>query len=241
MDCFALGGILIRAEDIDTIFEAHKRFCAKWRIDYPLHSSPIRGGRGKFGWLKQPEAAFDFLSDLERYLLSLPVIGIAAVVHRPGYVARYKEKYHGRPWLMCKTACAILVERAAKHAESQGRGLRLFFEGSGPSEDRDIKNYVRSMKKDGMPFDGDNSKPYEGLSASDLKRIVRGEPRERTKKTPMIQIADLYLYPMAKGGYDPDYRPYRVLLESGKLIDSLLAPEDRARLGIKYSCFDEQK
>ena len=38
----------------------------------------------------------------------------------------------------------------------------------------------------------------------------------------MIQIADLVLYPMAKGGYDSDYRPYKKLKESGKLIDCLL-------------------
>jgi hypothetical protein len=64
-----------------------------------------------------------------------------------------------------------------------------------------------------------------------------GEPRGRTKETPMMQIADLFLYPMAKGGYDPSYRPYAKLLENKKLIDGLLKPKDRAQLGIKYSCF----
>lgn len=241
MDCFGLGGILINEEDIDALFKAHKDFCSKWGIDYPLHSSPIRGGRGKFGWLKQPEASFEFLTELEQFLISLPVIGIAAVIDRPGYVARYKKKYDGKPWLMCKTACTILIERAAKYADSQERHLRVFFEGAGPAEDGDIKNYVRAMKKGGMPFDGERSKNYGGLSAEDLKRIIRSEPRERTKKTPMIQIADLYLYPMAKGGYDPEYRPYEILLKHKKLIDALLTEDERKLLGIKYSCFDDQK
>ena len=53
----------------------------------------------------------------------------------------------------------------------------------------------------------------------------------------MSQIADLVLYPMAKGGYDSNYPPYKALKENNKLIDNLL-PEDRIPLcGIKYSCF----
>lgn len=54
----------------------------------------------------------------------------------------------------------------------------------------------------------------------------------------MMQIADLVLYPMAKGGYDPSYRPYAALMENKRLIDALLAPEERASMGIKYRCFD---
>jgi hypothetical protein len=57
MDCFGLGGILIKEEDIEAILQKHKSFCAEWNIDYPLHSSKIRGGQGKFGWLKKPENA----------------------------------------------------------------------------------------------------------------------------------------------------------------------------------------
>jgi hypothetical protein len=57
----------------------------------------------------------------------------------------------------------------------------------------------------------------------------------------MIQIADLYLYVIAKGGYDPNYRPYQALLRHKKLIDALLSEEDRKLRGIKYSCFDALK
>ena len=45
MDCFGLGDILIKEEDIEAILQKHKSFCAEWNIDYPLHSSKIRGGR----------------------------------------------------------------------------------------------------------------------------------------------------------------------------------------------------
>ena len=56
--------------------------------------------------------------------------------------------------------------------------------------------------------------------------------------TPMLQIADLYLYPMAKAGYDANYKPHVALMKAGRLIDSVLPPEDRPLLGVKCSCFD---
>ena len=78
MDCFGLGGILINEEDIDSLVGIYKAFRKEWKIDYPFHSYEIRGGRGKFGWLKKPENAAAFLPALEDMLLTLPIIGIAA-------------------------------------------------------------------------------------------------------------------------------------------------------------------
>ena len=100
MDCFGLGGVLIDREDLDRVWDAHREFCNAWGITYPLHSYEIRGGRGNFSWLKNPERAVEFLPELEEFLVSLPVMGIAAIIHRPGYVARYAERFEGRPWRM---------------------------------------------------------------------------------------------------------------------------------------------
>ena len=86
-----------------------EEFCNAWGITYPFHSYEIRGGRGNFSWLKNPERAVEFLPELERFLVSLPVMGIAAIIHRPGYVARYAERYEGRPWRTDKTAFSILI------------------------------------------------------------------------------------------------------------------------------------
>lgn len=241
MDYFALGGILINEEDVDKLYATYKDFVGSHGVTYPLHSWAIRGGRGDFGWMKKPEDARDFLNDLETMLLSLPVVGIAAVIDRPGYVARYKERYEDRLWFMCKTAYCILIERAAKYARSQNRKLRVFFERAGKAEDRDLIAYARALKVVGMPFDGSNAGGYASLTPTEFKEIVRGEPRGRTKDTPMIQIADLFLYPMAKGGYDPSYRPYKALMDHKRLIDALLNEEERPSLGIKYSCFDRFK
>lgn len=240
MDSFALGGVLIREEDIDAVVEKYKTFCRAENITYPLHSSPIRGGRGNFGWLKNPEKAVAFMTALEDFILGLPIVTLACVVNRPGYVARYKEKYKERLWLMCKTAFSIMTERAAKFADERGRKLEIYFEESGKKEDRDIVRYIRSLKTEGAPFSEGTSGPYRPLSADDYRRIILGEPRRRTKKTPMIQVADLVLYPMVKGRYDPAYRPYQKLRDAGKLIDSHVRAEDIPARGIKYSCFDDE-
>ncbi len=237
LDYFAFGGIMINAEDSDAFLTSHRLFSEKRGINYPPHSWAIRGGRENFGWLKNPEKAFDFHSDLAAFLMALPIIGIATVIDRLGYLASYKERYEKNTWLMCRTAFCILIERAAKYADRNGRTLRVFFERAGLTEDRDLVQYMRDLKRVGMPFDNTNSANYNSLCAADFRRIVMGEPRRRTKDTPMIQVADLLLYPMAKGGYDPTYRAYVALMNAGKLIDALLQPEERASLGIKYSCF----
>ena len=240
MDCFGLGGILVKEEHLGVLVQRHKEFCAEWRIDYPLHSTKIRGARAKFGWLEKPENA-RFLHALQEFLLSLPIIGIACVVHRPGYSQRYRDRYKGDLWYMCKTTFCILVERSAKFADEEGRSLEIYFEESGRYEDSDIIQYMRNLKKHGNPFDQDNSKDYRPLAPEDYRRIILGEPQRSTKKSPFIQIADLILYPIAKAGYDPNYPPYRELKKHKKLVDCFVQKDQILHRGSKYSCFDYQK
>jgi hypothetical protein len=241
MDCFGYGGFLIKEEDVKEFIKNHNAFRQHWNIDYPLHSSKIRGGHGKFGWLKKPENAGQFLPALQDYLLSQPIICIACIIDRPGYVERYKERHQEKLWYMSQSAFYILIERAAKFADKNGRKLEIYFEQNGRKEDRDITRYMRELKKSGNPFNKNSSDQYNPLTTDDYKRIILGEPRRKTKNVPMIQIADLVLYPMAKAGYDPQYWPYKALRDNGKLIDCLLSEEELASCGIKYSCFDRKK
>lgn len=237
MDWFALGGILVRESDISDLLRRYRFFVQKWGIDYYLHSTRIRCRQGKFAWLRKPENAKLFYPALEEFLLSLPVIGIACVIHRPGYVSRYKEKYKERLWYMCKTTFAVLVERAAKYADKNTCKLEIIFEESGKNEDRDIVSYMKELKKIGNPFNPLTSQCYRPLSAGDFSRIVIGEPQRKTKSNHLLQIADLYLFPMVKGGYDPEYSPYRKLKASGKIIDCILSEKEFPYMSIKYSCF----
>ncbi len=241
MDCFGLGGFLLKEEDIPEVRKKHEAFCFKWKITYPLHSSSIRGGRGKFAWLKKPETSRLFFPSLDEFILSLPIIGIACIIDRPGYVARYHQTYDQNLWYMCKTAFTILMERSAKYADEHGRRLEIVFEGSGKKEDQDMKRYLKELKQRGSPFSKKTSQGYSPLTAQDYKRIILGEPHQKTKKIPMLQIADLVLYPIAKGGYDPHYKPYKDLKDNGRLIDCFLEAEEVQFRGIKYSCFPAQK
>lgn len=130
------------------------------------------------------------------------------------------------------------LERAAKFARQHDRVVEVYFEQSGKNEDRAIVNYATELKATGSPFAATASSAYEPFTPDDFSRFVLGEPSKLLKENPMIQIADLVLYPIAKGGYDPKYPPYVKLMEGSKLIDSCLNEEERSRIGIKYSCFD---
>jgi hypothetical protein len=223
MDHFSLGGILMREDNIEALLNEYYDFMERWNLSdpehpTPLHSTKIRSRQKEFAWLgndKKREA--EFLKDLGETICSLPYLAIACVVHRPGYNARYSEKYNGEPWMLCKTACTILIERAAKYADAQGANLEIYFEESGKNEDQDIQKYVKSLKQEGMPFDRTTSQGYAALTAADFSRIILGNPHRRTKATPMCQIADMILYPISKGGYDPTYPPYDDLLKSKKI------------------------
>ena len=242
MNWFALGGILILESDVRVAVDLHKAFTESWGIDCPLHSTKIRGRRKQFSWLGQDAGrAAQFHMELENLLLEIPVVGIACVIDRPGYNARYKEQYGNDRWLMCKTAYSILIERAAKHARRSECRLEVSYEGAGQREDRNIEEYHKALKVVGMPFDDGRSESYGSLKAEEFGELVLGEPHRQTKANVLIQIADLYLYPMVKGGYEPSYPPYANLSAAQKIADNLVGETEVANLGVKYSCFDVQK
>jgi len=241
MDYFALGGIMVNEKDVEAVLGAHSDLFARWKLKGPLHSTKIRGRRKQFAWLAIDAATeAEFLLDLEKTILELPIVGTACVVDRPGYVGRYKGKYE-QPWRLCKTAYAILIERAVKFVKSNGHRLKIFYEEAGENEDRDLEEYNKLLRSEGMPFDKNNAKPYDELRPEDFRSLIAGEPQRITKKVPMVQFSDLILYPIAKGGYDPTYRPYARLIETNRLIDCCVSENDKPKLGIKYSCFDRKE
>jgi hypothetical protein len=241
-DFFGLGGVLVDEEDEGAARDLHRAFCAGWAIDYPLHSSSIRSRHKRFAWLRDLSKSDleRFQASLEEFILAWPVVCIAAIIDRPGYNARYAAKYAGERWRLCKTAFTILIERSARVAIERHRKLRVYPEKTGLKEDGYLRGYYNDLRANGMPFDSNNSTIYEPLSADEFKDALY-EFRLKEKSSPLSQIADLILYPMARGGYEPDYRPYRKLREAGKLIDCVLPRDDVPRRGIKYSCFDTRR
>lgn len=238
-DWFALGGILIKEEDEDEIRALHAKFCKEWNIRYPLHSSDIRIKKNQFGWLATltPSDQNRFMFDLTEMIISIPAFGHACVVNRIGYDARYREKYGRGTWNLCKTAFSVVCERAAKYALMEGRRLRVYPERCDKTADTRIRGYYHELRTSGMPFSSDTSSKYGPLPANDLATTLY-DLKFKTKLSEIAQLADLYLYPLALGGYDKQYYPYRVLTNNKKTIDSLFLADQVSAMGIKYSCFD---
>lgn len=235
---FALGGVLINEEEEGGARVAYEEFCHRWRITYPLHSVEIRHSSHKFSWLERGTDEYNrFMRDLTRFLTEVRVVGVACVVDRPGYDARYREKYGRRQWHLCQTAFSIVVERAAKYAREDGRKLRVMPERSSQGDERRIEAYFDSLKQNGAPFDRQSSSSYAPLSSEQFRDTLY-ELRFKRKSSPMIQVADLYLWPLAMAGYDGGGRAYDALKAAGRLVENRL-PEDKwPESGTKYSCFD---
>ncbi len=242
MDWFAWGGVLVKKEDEDKIVEKYKEFSKKWNLKYPLHSCEIRGKRDNFSWLKNEEQiSIDFYIDLNEFLTTIPVIGFGVVVSRPGYNERYIKEHGNNRWELCKTTYPILIERTVRYLlENDPEAiLNIIFEGASGAENKKIVEYGKSLKNDGHPFNKATAGKYSPVTSDVYKQILSGKPKSGTKDNIFLQIADLYVYPMAKFKYDPDYLAWHKLYKSQKLIDSILEPEEIYLRGIKYYCFNK--
>lgn len=234
---FALGGVLVKEENEGSVRAAYDAFCKKWSIAYPLHSEEIRHSSGKFAWLQRGTGDYSkFMRDLTRLLSDISVTAIACIIDRPGYDDRYRAKYGRQQWHLCQTAFCIAVERAAKHALADDRKLRVMPERSSRDDELRLKRYFGELREKGLPFDKGSSAAYAPLGADALAGVLY-ELRFKQKSSPLAQIADLFLWPMVKAGYDATYRPYVLLKEAGRFIERQLEEEECATRGSKYSCF----
>lgn len=238
-DWFALGGLLIREEDEASARQSHAKFCQDWHISKPLHSYEIRKRTANFEWLNQlsEQQRQQFFDELTQMLVTLPALGTACVIDRQGYNDRYRAQYGLRRWALCKTAFSIVVERAAKYALQQDRRLKVFYERSDKQNEARIDGYFADLRTSGMPFDQTSSQPYGPLSSDQMQKTL-WECRKKFKTSPIMQFADLYLFPLCIGGYDQTDRALVTLLNHDRIIDCVLPPQNQRDMGVKYSCFD---
>ena len=237
---FGLGGILVADKDEASIRANLAAFCERWNIVAPLHSYDIRNRVNAFSWLANaPEDKRSrFYDELTALITTQPFYAIACVIDRSGYNARYREKYGQRRWAMSKTAFTIVVERAAKFAAHKEHGLKVYFEQHSKKEDRAMLNYYNEMRTIGQPFNAETSAKYTPLAAEKFHSILK-DCRQKKKSSPMVQLADLVLFPLCVGGYDVTDRAYQTLVEHEKIIDSVVHADQLASIGVKYSCFDQ--
>lgn len=239
-DWFALGGVLVDAKDKDFCDLAIAGFRQSWPQigNAPLHSYDIRNKSANFRWLEtlsQVEAS-NFYQGISDLVQSLPVVVAGCVVHRPGYNKRYMEQYGQRRWKLCRTAFNIAVERGAKFAAHHDARLRVFVERTDPKTEAQFKAYFDQLKAGGAPFDVGRSARYQPLSPEVLSKTLY-EFKVKTKASDLMQLADLCLWPICSGAYNPNNKSYEMLKRTGKLLDLHCTPENGLH-GIKYSCFD---
>lgn len=227
------------AEDEETVKAALSAFVRPWpQITAPLHLTDMRSEKKKFAWIgKLPGPDREkFWSEYRSFLARIPVAGTACVIDRPGYVARgYGKREGDSKWLLCRSAFDIVVERAAKLAKQQGRRLKIFNEMADPATNAMIEGYFENIKKKGMGFDAATSAKYLPLTPDEFNHLLL-DIEGKNKSNRLMQIADTYVYAIARGSYDRKFGIYRRIAESGRLVTSQVASGLSPILGVKTYC-----
>lgn len=238
-DWFGLGGYLVSSDDEPVVKESHEEFCQRWGIRSPLHLTDMLSEKKNFAWLGRlsQRERDTFWSEYRSFLSSLPVIGSACVIDRPGYVARgYLERHPDTKWLLCRSAFDITIERAVKYAQSREMKLNVVFESDVAINDT-VKGYFNNLKSNGLEFDGANSAKYHPLTTQDFASTLL-ETKWKTKSSRMLQVADSYIYAIARARYDKRFDMYRELRDARKIMNfALESAEQINAMGVKYYCF----
>lgn len=239
-DWFGLGGYLLWDTDKVAVRTLHQQFCDEWHITAPFHITDMLAVKKGFSWLgriSEKEKA-RFWEEYKNMLSSIPALGTGCVISRPGYVKRGYIETHGKnKWLLCRSAFDITLERSAKFARSEGVKLDVVFEADGPNNEV-MKGYFRNLKENGLAFDGERSGKYAPMSKEEFADTL-GTIEYKAKSSPYLQIADSYIYAIARQKYDRHFGVYGRLRDRKRIINFALGDADRIKtMGIKYYCFD---
>ena len=237
-DWFAFGGVLIRGEHSDTIRLLVEGFSKKWNLKHPAHITDMLSKRKGFSWLgrrKQSEVD-EFWHDWTQVLCGAPVIGIGCVVDRPGYLARGYLDRHPDRWLLCRSAFDITVERAIKIARLENRKLHVVFE-QDPAFNSKVAEYHGNLKQSGLEFNASNSRKYSPLTQVEIAETL-GRIQHKPKAHPLLQVADSYIYAMARQRYDRHFGLHGHMRDSKRIADHAVPAGMEGTMGVKYYCFD---
>jgi len=92
------------------------------------------------------------------------------------------------------------------------------------------------MKFHGAPFNPQTSSKYKPFRPEQLQQVLAGI-EGKSKSNPILQIADLCLYPIARAKEQSQSRALQALRQHQKLVDEILEPDVLEEMGIKYYCF----
>lgn len=238
---FAVGGVLIKQKDESIIRQQITEFKQRWEIDesIPLHGNEIRSRKKNFAWLgrRSENEQNQFLQDLTDTIIQCPILVHGCVVSRKGYLNRYLERYGSNTWEMMRSAFSILLERVSKYVALQEGKVIVYFEKAGKKEDKLIACYFNDLRGAGAPFSAETSTKYEPLTSDQIQHVLTGI-EGKSKTNPILQVADLCLYPIAKSKEQPQNLALQKLVQHQKLADTVLASNHLEKMGIKYYCFD---
>lgn len=102
-DWFGFGGYLIAREDEPLAKQLRQAIADQWAVKSPFHMTDMMSARKNFSWLgiATQKQCSQFWSEYREFLSSVPGVGLACVIDRPGYVARgYLEKEGNDRWLL---------------------------------------------------------------------------------------------------------------------------------------------
>ena len=237
-DWFGIGGILVKSEDVQDCKDKRQSFVDKWGITAPLHMTDILGNHKKFSWLGRlpDEERHKFWGEYKTFLALAPVMGLACIIDRPGYVARGYIKDNNDRWLLCRSAFDISIERAAKIAQKAGRKVNVVFE-QDAGMNQIMVGYFNNLKQNGLGFDETRSDKYSPLSKADFAATL-STVEYKPKSNSMLQIADSYLYAMARRPYDGNFDVAKRLRDARRTANTCLPSADVPSMGIKHYCFE---
>lgn len=239
-DCFALGGYLLWESDKDAVREMHRRFCQRWNVHAPFHMTDMLSARKRFSWLGNlsDKERTRFWDEYKDFLAGVPAFGTGCVISRSGYVARgYLDQFKDSKWFLCRSAFDITIERAVKFAQFKRAKLDVVFE-SDPPFNPIMEDYFANLKANGLAFDASRAGKYGPLTAEDFRNTL-GRIEYKGKENPLIQIADSYIYAIARQKYDRFFGVFCRLRDNARIINFALQDAERIKaMGIKYYCFD---
>ena len=237
-DWFGFGGVLINGEDNDQARTLVTDFQTKWKLRHPVHLTDMMAERKGFSWLGRVSQVQreEFWADWRKVICDMPAVGIGCVIDRPKYVARGYLDKHKDPWLLCRSAFDITIERATKIAIHKERRLHVVFE-SDPGVNSIVTDYFKNLKNNGLEFDQNNSKKYKPLDSEVFKNTL-GRIEHKPKGHPLLQVADTYIYAMSRYKYDKRFWLYRSLRDRKKIAEFALPQHCLPEMSVKYYCFD---
>ena len=100
-----------------------------------------------------------------------------------------------------------------------------------------FKGYFRNLKQNGLAFAADTSGKYNPLAQKDFAETLL-TLEHKAKSHPLLQIADTFIYAIARQRYDRRFWIFSHLRDAKRISNFAVPQELIPELGIKYYCFD---